>query len=375
MKNYFEGITGQNTVKNVLNKLIDNSKIPHAFLFQGLNGIGKELISIRFAKAVNLKFSSLDNSSQVIKKIGNFSEPYIKYIFPLPRGKNEIDTSSPMEKLSQVEIQVIHEELNKKIINPYYKIKIPKAQNIKINSIRDIKKFLSLDYSDIKFRIILISDAHLMNESAQNALLKNLEEPPEGVIFILATPYPSLLRETIRSRCWIINFEPLNNSEITDILIKYFDIDKNTAQSVAPFSGGSVDTALSLLENNFEVLKEKTIFILRYSFGRKYSSALNEFSTFISEGDSESIKILIHLIIIWLNDVQRFRYGEDNLFFKDYRETLEKFNNRFHNVELNEIVSQLDYLISILRNNINLNTIVLSLIFKLSSLTSPGIKT
>jgi len=374
MINYFEGIIGQKSVKNILNKLIDNSKIPHAFLFQGINGSGKELISIRFAQAVNKKFSSVNDNSPEIKKIAYFAEPYIKYIFPLPRGKNETDTSSPMEKLSQAEIQTIQEELNKKIINPYYKLKIPKAQNIKINSIRDIKKFLSLDYSDIKFRIILISDAHLMNEAAQNALLKNLEEPPEGVIFILTTPFPSLLRETIRSRCWVVNFEPLSYSEIKEILIEYYEIDNASAGSVAPFAGGSVSSALSLLENDFEHLKEKTIFVLRYSFGRKYNSALNEFSTFINEGDSESVKILIQMIIIWLNDVQKFRYGDDNLFFKDYKETLEKFNNRFPDIELNGIVAQLDNLISIFKNNINLNTIILSLVFKLSALTSPKIR-
>ncbi len=375
MNDYFEGIIGQESAKNILNKLINNSKIPHAFLFQGLNGLGKELIAIKFAQAVNKKFSLINDNSPVVKKIANFSEPYIKYIFPLPRGKNETDTSSPMEKLSQTDIQTVQEELNKKIINPYHKLKVPKAQNIKINSIRDIKKFLSLDYSDIRYRVILISDAHLMNEAAQNALLKNLEEPPEGVIFILTTPFPSLLRETIRSRCWLLNFAPLINREIKEILVKYFNIDRKSAESVAPFAGGSVYSALTLIENDFELLKEKTIFILRYSFGRKYNSALNEFSTFISEGDSESVKILIQMIIVWLNDVQRYRYGEDNIFFKDYMETLEKFNIKFPDIELNEIVSELDNLISIFRNNVNLNTIILSLIFKLSSLTSPKIRT
>ena len=68
-----------------------------------------------------------------------------------------------------------------------------------------------------------------------------------------------------------------------------FNIDKLNAESVAPFAGGSVSSALSLIENDFEHLKEKTIFILRYSFGRKYNSALNEFASFINESDSESI--------------------------------------------------------------------------------------
>ncbi len=375
MINYFEGIIGQEFVKNILNNLIDSSKIPHAFLFQGIDGVGKELTAVKFAQAVNKKYSSNININTIIKQIKNLTEPYIKYIFPLPRGRNETDSSTALEKLSQTDIQLIQVELNKKIINPYHKIRIPKAQNIKINSIRDIKKFLSLNYSDIKYRVILISDAHLMNETAQNALLKNLEEPPEGVIFILTTPFPSLLRETIRSRCWIVNFHPLSQIETKEILVHYFDIENEMAESVAPFAGGSVSAALSLLENDFEVLKEKTIFILRYSFGRKYHSALNEFSSFISEGNSESVKILIKMIITWLNDVQKYRYGKDDFFFKNHLETLEKFNKKFPEIELNEIVAQLDNLVSVFQNNVNMNTIILSLIYKLSALTTPKIKT
>ena len=374
MNNYFEGINGQKFVKNILNNLINSSKIPHAFLFQGLDGVGKELTAVRFAQVVNKKYSSNSNINTVVKQIENLTEPYIKYIFPLPRGKNETDSSSALEKLSQTDIQLIQDELNKKIINPYYKIKIPKAQNIKINSIRDIKKFLSFNYSDIKYRVILISDAHLMNETAQNALLKNLEEPPEGVIFILTTPFPSLLRETIRSRCWVVNFHPLSHPEIKEILVNYFNVEDTTAESVAPFADGSVSAALLLLENDFELLKEKTIFILRYSFGRKYHSALSEFSPFISEGNSESVKILIKMIITWLNDVQKYRYGKENFFFKSHIETLEKFNIRFPEIEINKIVSQLDNLVSVFQNNVNINTIILSLVYKLAALTTPKIK-
>ena len=72
--------------------------------------------------------------------------------------------------------------------------------------------------------------------------------------------------------------------------------------------------------------------------------------------------------------MQKFSYGDNNLFFKDYKETLEKFNNRFPGLELNGIVTQLDNLISVFKNNVNLNTIILSLVFKLSALTSPKMK-
>lgn len=355
-------VSGQDSAKEILTQLINTTQIPHAFLFQGPEGIGKYHIAIRCAQIIN-------KSDTIAKYISSLQEPYIKYIFPLPRGKNEIESNGPFEKLSQEEIQEIKSELEQKVKNPYHKITLIRANIIKISSIRDIGKFLSLSYSDVKYRFVLISDAHLMNEESQNALLKNLEEPPPGVIFILLTPYPDLLRETIRSRCWMINFKPLNNKNLVEIFTNYFNVSKSVAEEVAPFSEGSVTNAIGLINNDFENLKEKTISIMRYSFGGKFHSAINELSTYISENDSDSIKLLIKMIISWLNDIQKYRFKLKNFFFSNYEETLYKFNSKFPDIELNGVISKLDYLSSIIKNNVNLNLISLNLIYELASLT------
>ena len=269
---------------------------------------------------------------------------------------------------------MIKEELHKKKENPYYKLSIPKATRIKVNSIRDIKKFLSLNYSDIKYRAVLISDAHLMNEEAQNALLKNLEEPPEGVIFFLITPYPGLLRETIRSRCWNLNFNPLNYYELKEVLVSYFHVEPKLAELVAPFSNGSITNALNLLETDFYFLLEKVISILRFSFAKKYHSALDEISYFLKEDSANRMKILIQIIIIWLNDIQRYRIGNTNYYFDKYTETLEKFNLRFPFINLNNTVIRIDYFGSVIPNNINLNLLAINIIYELTALVDNNIR-
>ncbi len=373
MNDYWNGIYGQESIKEILNRFIDSSKIPHAFLFSGIEGVGKDFVAIRFSQALNKKFLDSEKSSQVNNLISNFSEPYIKYIFPLPRGKNETDNSGPTEKLDPDEIQLLQDELKLKAANPYHKIFLPKASIIKINSIRDIKKFLSLEYSDISYRIVLISDAHLMNDASQNALLKSLEEPPSGVIFILTTPFPALLRETIRSRCWELNFQPLGKTEIKDILIEYFNTEHNLAGKIAPFANGSIRPALRLIDHDFETLLEKTISILRYSFGRKFNSALDQFNQFLSDGDSNSIQLIISLIIIWLNDLQKLRFDMKDYYYSDYIITLEKFNNKFPNIQLNNIAYKLENLAAIIQNNVNLNLIVLNIVYELSILTSQNL--
>jgi DNA polymerase-3 subunit delta' len=370
MNDFFKNIEGQQRVKSILSKFNSDSKIPHALLFSGIDGVGKEKIAIRFAQLVNSGIDNKIKREKVRNLIANLSEPYIKYIIPLPRGKNETDSDSSTSKLSKDEIDLLQEELKRKSENPYYKFLLPKANTIKINSIREIKKFISLDFSDIEYRFILITSAHLMNEAAQNALLKNLEEPPEGVIFILITPYANRLRETIRSRCWNINFDPLSYEHIRNILSSEFGIDKNTAETAAPFADGSVSTALKLIEMNINLLSEKTISILRYSFSHKFHSAFDEFSDLLKDQGAENIQLIVKMIITWLNDLQKYKLNIDHYFFKEYKETLEKFNTKFPDVELNEIVSRLDRLSSYIINNININLLAANIIFELSELPS-----
>ncbi len=365
------GIYGQQNTKEVLNKLIDTGKIPHAFLFNGPEGAGKNFAAIRFAQAVNLSNKSLRNPEHIINSIGNLNEPFVKFIIPLPRGRNETDSSGPLEKLSNEEIQLVRDELQKKINNLYYKISIPKANIIKISSIRDIKKFLSFNFEENIYRFIIISDAHLMNEEAQNALLKNIEEPPSGVIFILISHSPERLRETIRSRCWTINFNPLSTEDVQHILVKYFEFNYNDALEIARFSGGSVNTALKISGYDFKLLKEKTVSILRYSLGRKFNSAFNEFYSMLDEGGSEMIKLIVYMMITWLNDIQKHRFDLDDYFFHDYKDTLDKFNTRFADANLNELVFKLDRLSSLLQNNINPNLILMNIVYEVSALITP----
>lgn len=368
MNNFFQDIPGQERVKKILSNFSLISNLPHALLFSGIEGTGKEFYAIRFAQSINSKLSSSIEKEKILNQIKNFSEPYVKYIIPLPRGRNETDSDGSTDKLSSDEIELLQEELNKKIINPYYTFSLPKANTIKINSIREIKKFLSLDFSDIAFRFVIINSAHLMNEAAQNALLKNLEEPPSGVIFILITQYPERLRKTIRSRCWTINFDPLKNEELVKVLIVYFRINQQTAESVAPFSDGSVINALKLIELDINNLREKTISILRYSFGKKYHSAFDELNSLIANQDPEQIQLVIKMLLTWLNDLQKHKYNIHTYFFKQHKETLEKFNSKFPDIELEDIVFKLDRLSSYLKNNVNINLLTANIIFELSAL-------
>lgn len=365
MSIYLDKIAGQPKVKKILSGFIHSSKIPHAILFSGNVGVGKDAAAIKFAQALN------EHSDPILlKKIEQLTEPYIKYIVPLPRGKYETESDSPTEKLGKDEIELLQQELSVKIQNPYHKIALPKANNIKINSIRDINKFLSLDFTDLKYRVILISQAHNMNEEAQNALLKNLEEPPDNVVFILATAYPSRLRETVRSRCWKINFDPLKDEDVVKILCEYFLQDEDLAIAVAPFANGSVITALELAQLDFINLKEKIISFLRFSLGKRFNSALEELNSIFSEQRPENIQLIVKMILTWLNDLYKYRSGMNVFFYSDHLETLKKFNSKYPAINLLEAVKNIDKLSTIVKNNVNQNLLSVNLIYEISAITS-----
>ncbi|MCH7826614.1 MAG: hypothetical protein IIC75_01355 [Bacteroidetes bacterium] len=367
MIEHWNGIYGQTPAKKILTKIINSSNIPHAFLFTGKDGIGKEYTAIEFAKQINIKNLPSDKINKTSSSISNLLEPYIKYIFPLPRGKNETDKDGPFAKLDKDTLEEIKNNLKEKTINPYYSIQLPNTKNIKINSIRNIKKFISLDYSEIPYRIILISFAHLMSIEAQNALLKQLEEPPAGTVFILCTSNPTQLMETIRSRCWELIFLPLSIEEIKEILKSKFGIEKELADKIAIFSNGSVTEALNLFENNFNEMFEDTIQILRYSFAKKYNSAYKVLTKYTSVNNSTSFKLLLKMIIIWLNDLIKEKNNLTNIYFVKHKSTLEKFNSKFPSLKVAPLVEKIDHLSNLIDRNINKSIIVLNLVNELAA--------
>lgn len=364
MKNYFDAIADQEKALTQIKKLYTSKRVPHALLFYGEEGTGKFFTALQFLKLLN---DSQSNPS-IEKKIKSLSEPIFKYIFPMPRGKGEGNDDTATEKLTEKQIQLIHEELAKKRVNPYHKIELENANTIKISSIREIRKFLSLDYSDIKYRMILIEDAHKMNSESQNALLKSLEEPPDGVIIVLTTPYIEKLLPTIQSRCWRINFNNLRAESVKTILKEYFEINDDNAEVASLFSGGSVTKAVKLLESDLKSLMHSAIQILRYSLGNWLNSAILESNKIIEIYDKETYKEMIILVLTWLNDVMKERIDLDNFYFKDFKETLSKFNKNFPDSNIENIYNEVDRLLQSIDNNVLLNVISLNLILQLNSI-------
>ncbi|MFA4922992.1 MAG: hypothetical protein WC557_02235 [Ignavibacteriaceae bacterium] len=355
----WSNIIGQEFVKNSLTHLLRNNTIPHGLIFFSDKGFGKDAIAIRFANLITGNSSANNNFTENIN---------IKFITALPRGKNETDSDGPLDKIPGPEFEKIKSELLKKSLNPYYKIDIPNANDIKINSIREIIKYLSLKPNPFQKRVIIISNAELMNETSQNALLKNLEEPPEDTFFILNTNKITALRETIRSRCQEFQFAPLNENEIEEILQHYFAKTNEETHGVSRIAEGSYSRALELNEININFFLEKTISILRFGLAGKYYSCLREINDIVKK-DEKDFMLVLSFIIYWLCELNLSRDHFTPYYFVDYQETIKKFNSKYGNINLAGIIKDCEHLLYQVKNtSVNLNILKLRLVMLLSAI-------
>ncbi len=369
MNEIWDSIYEQENVKEILIQIYKSRRVPHAFLFYGTDGVGKFYTALQFAKQLYSDHNSSRNEL-VIKKISLLQEPYVKLITSLPRGRGETGEDSSFEKLSKEQLEIIKEEIYKKSVNPYYKIQIENANTIKINSIRDVKKFLDMSFDEIPYRFVFILDAEMMNDQAQNALLKSLEEPPEGIIFFLITSNKEKLLQTIQSRCWAINFEPLSNNSIAQVLINNFQIADNIAENAAYFSNGSINQGLFLANNEFAGILDKTVSFLRFAIGKRYHSAYQELIEIMQNQSEEEFRLMINLIKNWLSDVLRVRFSYNEFYYENYKDTFTKFNQRYNKSNVQKVITNLEFLETSYNKNLNLNVLILNLIFELATLPS-----
>ena len=186
-------------VNNCLNSIIKKKSFANGYIFYGAEGVGKRQTALQFIKEI-FKLSS--SSKNIEERITNNNHPDFLMIEPDSLLTNKSSKSSDFERTIKSGSEII-----------------------KIAQIRNIKTFLGQKSINSDKKIVLIIDAHLLNEAASNCLLKTLEEPSNG-IFILLTSKLNLLLDTIISRCQIVKFRSFSSKQIKSFLKDYLDASK-----------------------------------------------------------------------------------------------------------------------------------------------------
>lgn len=208
----FEDVKGQDAIVTTLKNQIKNERTSHAYLFCGTRGTGKTTIAKILARAVNCE--------------------------------------NPQDGSPCGECAVCRGIQDGSFLNV---IEIDAASNNGVDNVRQIIDEVSYSPTAGKFKVYIIDEVHMLSGGAFNALLKTLEEPPEYVIFILATTEPHKLPITILSRCQRYDFRRISIEEISDRLkeltsIENVSIDERALKYIAKTADGSMRDALSLLD-------------------------------------------------------------------------------------------------------------------------------
>ena len=271
-KNIFSSNEDVNTI---LKSIIKSKSFANGYIFCGAEGIGKKKAAIQFIKEIFKQSSINNNIEQDIKNHPDFLIIEPSSLLETKRSKN-YDLEKTKKSGSEI---------------------------IKISQIRNIKNFLGQKSINSEKKIVLIIDAHLLNEAASNCLLKILEEPSNGM-FILLTSKLNILLDTIISRCQIVRFRSLSATQITSISKEHLDHlncsinSKLNIQDLINSANGSPGQLLK----NIEILDELSDDIAnKLTSPIKNSLEILEVSKIISEKlEVYQQIILVNLIqIIW----------------------------------------------------------------------------
>src|SRR5689334_11501318 len=255
----FADLVGQEHVTETLANAIKKDRVAHAYIFSGARGVGKTTAARILAKALNCVN-------------GPTAEPC-----------GVCDSCKEIAAGSSLDV-----------------IEIDAASNRGIDQIRELREMVRYAPAALRSKVVILDEAHMLTGEASNALLKTLEEPPDRVIFVMATTEPENLEDTIRSRSQHFHFRALTFNEIAD-RIKYIaqeeglTIADGAVAVIARMAEGSMRDALSLLEQARaycgDNIPDKEV---RELLGVVPEDALNELVEAIAAGSADRALGLVH---------------------------------------------------------------------------------
>ncbi len=304
----------QKEIWSRLVKKAESGNIANAYLFSGPAGTGKEGLALMFAQLINCMSSETEICFKCDSciRFKSLQHEKLKIIVPLPAPKSNKDDDYQLISDDYIEA------INKKSIDPFYKIKLPKSKRIIIQSIKHLKKKIYLNQANGGRNIVVIFDSELLCEGqgeSGNALLKILEEPPDDTTFILVSDHKKMLFQTIISRCQLVE-TPI----IPDVYILDWFNNQNVEKSefLVFLSRGNMHQAKFLLSQPVEKTTstiERLINLLLQKNSNQWRNFTESYSR-LSLKDSKKFEHHFNLISLWFRAANRYRQGLNSGFDK-----------------------------------------------------------
>lgn len=347
-------IIAQHRVKKIINTSIELNRLPHALLFYGSEGVGKDAAAIHLAKVLNCKSGGTDSCDDCTdcKQINTLQHPNLNLVFAMPVGKGEESSDSPIEKISADDMANIYSQIEQKAKNFYHKIAIDKANTIKISSIRDVRRKTAMSVSGKGKRVIIIMNAEDMGIEASNALLKTLEEPPQNTILILTSSNKDALLPTIVSRCQLIRFDELTGNQIKEALIIRENVDEEKSNIIARLANGNYRRALEMINTDFFEKRSQLVNFLVLVLTSDTLKISQEVERIVKSSSKPEIEQFFLMLNVWFRDVKTMQEGADNIINTDLLSRLTKFLNRYPNGDFHRVITAIEKSISLIQKNV-----------------------
>lgn len=346
--------TGHPEIQELIQSGYRQNRLPHALLFYGPEGCGKDALAIAVAQLVNCAppGGQIDRASAQYLKIAHLQHPDLKFIFPTPSKTNLKDDE-------------LLEALREKARNPYRRIVFPnKNVFIGIDTVRELKQEARYKVYEGQKKVFIISEADQMRVEAANALLKLLEEPPDNLMLVLTTSNIYKILPTIKSRCQLFRFSPLPEERIRDLVEKYAGpVNPAKLSLVARLAGYNMKRIFDFLEKDVIAARDQAIEFLRKTWSIHKSQELLEILEPIASGkDREEARLLLWFLLLWFQDIlhlQKGAAGAAELLNFDKKEVLENFLLSTRGADIAGIVWEIEAALKDLDDPRNYNPVLI----------------
>ena len=311
----FKNIIGHEQIIQHMSTALKNKKISHAYIFEGPNGSGKNMLARAFAKALECEagYGDACDMCRSCHQMDTGNQPDVKWLVH--------------EKPATISVDDVRTQINGDMaIKPY----------------------------SSKYKIYIVDEAEKMNEQAQNALLKTIEEPPAYGIILLLTNNLEAMLPTILSRCIVFHLKPVSTEKIVNYLEKEFNVPDYKAHICAAFSQGVIGTAIAMASSeDFNDLQYHVLNIVKNIHDMDIYEVI-ETVRHLSAYKTD-INDVIDMMMVWYRDVLILKVTKDanTIVYKDEYRALMNQAKRSSYEGINTIIQSLEKAKARLAANVN----------------------
>jgi DNA polymerase-3 subunit delta' len=322
----FSTLIGNDRIKKLLQRAVSDARIGQSLLMAGSRGVGKYQFAVALAQALNCE--------QVV-------------------SGDACGECLPCRKVARNEHADVRTIL-RETQDPSVK-KEPRSQFIKIEQTRLMSEQAQFRPYEGRRRVFILDDAEWLRREAANSLLKTLEEPPETSLIILITPKPFALIDTIRSRCLMLSFAPLDAVEIEKHLLG-LKKSPEEARLRARLSGGSIGRAIEIDLADYHAMRDILLDLLEsVAFSRGSATLMSAAEYLGRKIEKDEFERYLEALTVLLGDVLRLKlgYGSGSLTNEDVIDRLERIAGALSESSIVSLADGIEDIFRDLPRNIN----------------------